>query len=53
MHIPYAAEFINRNQLFELDFQQVAYGILFIYLIKRIWPVNFGYVNMGINFKGI
>jgi len=33
MHIPYAAEFINRNQRIELAFKQVAYGISFSIMV--------------------
>ena len=35
MHIPYTAEFMNRNERIELAFKQVAYGILYSFMLDK------------------
>ena len=35
MHIPFTAKLINRNQQIELAFKQVAYGILYSFMVDK------------------
>jgi len=35
MHIPYTAEFMNRNERIEMAFKQVAYGILYSFMLDK------------------